>query len=306
MTTIARRCQRCLGSWIQAVSFSSRPLSTSTKSPIAFHAAAIFPSSTPITVGLQVRGAAFLRPGPARGLSFKTGSKGNGKNPSPLLSISFSSPTIQDADSNTYQEQTLSASDTEVSTLADSQTSPASTRPPCTHQQYKEIVLLETDFRERFIKGGGNGGQKINKTNSNVELKHFETGIVVQCQATRSLPQNRKLARRILINRLDEYYNGEMSKRGQKAEKIREKKRRMARKASKKYHHDQADSQSKEEDDDDMEGEIDQRLLGDDRDGGVARTPEPPAPLEEIIQLTTLEAILARNNKKPSRRKAKK
>ncbi|KAI9242817.1 MAG: peptide chain release factor class I/class II, partial [Podila humilis] len=114
------------------------------------------------------------------------------------------------------------------------------------------IVLLETDFRERFIKGGGNGGQKINKTNSNVELKHFETGIVVQCQATRSLPQNRKLARRILINRLDEYYNGEMSKRGQKAEKIREKKRRMARKASKKYHHDQADSQSKEEDDDDM------------------------------------------------------
>ncbi|KAK3819790.1 MAG: peptide chain release factor class I/class II, partial [Benniella sp.] len=103
-------------------------------------------------------------------------------------------------------------------------------------QPYKEIILLETDFRERFIKGGGNGGQKINKTNSNVELKHHETGIVVQCQATRSLPQNRKLARKILIDRLDEYYNGEMSKRGQKAEKIRQRKMRMARKSAKKYH----------------------------------------------------------------------
>ncbi|KAI7817512.1 peptide chain release factor class I/class II, partial [Gamsiella multidivaricata] len=100
---------------------------------------------------------------------------------------------------------------------------------------YREIVLLDTDFRERFIKGGGNGGQKINKTNSNVELKHYETGIVVQCQATRSLPQNRKLARKILIGRLDEYYNGDMSKRGQKAEKIRQRKMRMARKSAKKY-----------------------------------------------------------------------
>ncbi|KAF9922808.1 hypothetical protein FBU30_007090 [Linnemannia zychae] len=151
---------------------------------------------------------------------------------------------------------------------------------------YKEIVLLETDFRERFVKGGGNGGQKINKTNSNVELKHYETGIVVHCQATRSLPQNRKLARRILIERLDEYYNGDLSKRGQKAEKIREKKKRMARKSAKKYHGNTIDDNSSEEVD----------------DGDVVHT-EKIDPMS-TIHLTTLEEILAGDNKKPSRRKS--
>ncbi|KAG0092488.1 hypothetical protein BGZ93_008292 [Podila epicladia] len=211
-------------------------------------------------------------------------------------------PATQDADSSTSQKQTSSALSTDGSTAADSQPPPV-TRPPHTRQRYKEIVLLETDFRERFIKGGGNGGQKINKTNSNVELKHLETGIVVQCQATRSLPQNRKLARRILVDRLDEYYNGEMSKRGQKAEKIRERKRRMAQKASKKYHHDRADSQ---DEDDDLEGELDQHLVEGERSRKVFRTPEPPVLVEEAIQLVTLEEILASDNKKPSRRKAKK
>jgi len=164
---------------------------------------------------------------------------------------------------------------------------------------YKEIVLLETDFRERFIKGGGNGGQKINKTNSNVELKHFETGIVVQCQATRSLPQNRKLARRILIGRLDEYYNGELSKRGQKADKIREKKKRMARKSAKKYHSGESSSttdlneKSKEGKDLDSEDTI-----AKDRNNSNSFDFQP------VIETLTLEEVLASDNKKPSRRKS--
>ncbi|KAG0347669.1 hypothetical protein BG005_011958 [Podila minutissima] len=301
MTTIARRCQSCLGSWVQVVSFSPHSLSTSTRNHIALHAASFFPSSTPSTARLQVRGAAFLRPGPGLKLSYNTSGNGDGNDSSRLPSIATTAPTIQGVDNSTRQKQTPSASSTDGSTPADSQTTPAPTRPSPTRQQYKDIVLLETDFRERFIKGGGNGGQKINKTNSNVELKHFETGIVVQCQATRSLPQNRKLARRILVDRLDEYYNGEMSKRGQKAEKIREKKRRMARKASKKYH--RADSQ---DEDIDLEGELDQHLLEVERDGKVSRTPVPPVPVEEAIQLVTLEEILASDNKKQSRRKAKK
>ncbi|KAG0342496.1 hypothetical protein BG000_004213 [Podila horticola] len=253
-----------------------------------------------------LRGAAFLRLGPERELSYKTSRKGGGNDSSPLPPVADTLLTIQDADNSTFQDQTSTTSSTLESTLVDSQPSTAPTKPPRTRQQYKDIVLLETDFRERFIKGGGNGGQKINKTNSNVELKHFETGIVVQCQATRSLPQNRKLARRILVDRLDEYYNGELSKRGQKAEKIREKKRRMARKATKKYHHGQADSQDKDLCDDDLESELDQHFLGDERDGKASKTTESPVLLEETIQLTTLEEILASNNKKPSRRKAKK
>ncbi|KAF9345195.1 hypothetical protein BGX26_003421 [Mortierella sp. AD094] len=185
------------------------------------------------------------------------------------------------------------------------------------HAAYKEIILLETDFRERFIKGGGNGGQKINKTNSNVELKHFETGIVVQCQATRSLPQNRKLARKILTDRLDEYYNGDMSKRGKKAEKIRQRKMRMARKSAKKYHGTGTGSSSpgdlEEEDGDDFndyDNDVGDDIHEEDGAGNRGGNGNTRAKLEmkqvpeSMIQLTTLEEVLASDNKKHSRRKA--
>ncbi|KAF9434918.1 hypothetical protein BGZ76_007204 [Entomortierella beljakovae] len=173
---------------------------------------------------------------------------------------------------------------------------------------YKEIILLETDFKEKFIKGGGNGGQKINKTNSNVELKHLETGIVVQCQATRALSQNRKLARKILIERLDEYYNGEMSKRGQKAEKIRQRKMRMARKSAKKYHSDEkmeTDEANEGDDNEDYNEEEDTYEKKNNSRGNTsgAKLGKPPVP-DINIQFTTLEEILSGDNKKISRRKA--
>jgi hypothetical protein len=43
-----------------------------------------------------------------------------------------------------------------------------------------KIDLKEEDLRETFVKGSGNGGQAINKTNSNVELVHLPTGIRLQ------------------------------------------------------------------------------------------------------------------------------
>lgn len=51
-----------------------------------------------------------------------------------------------------------------------------------------------------------------NKTNSAVQLKHIPTGIVVKSQATRSRSQNRKLAREILAQRIDELTNGDQSR----------------------------------------------------------------------------------------------
>eukprot|EP00920_Eleutheroschizon_duboscqi_P036359 GHVT01087730.1.p1 GENE.GHVT01087730.1~~GHVT01087730.1.p1 ORF type:complete len:341 (-),score=7.00 GHVT01087730.1:854-1876(-) len=48
-----------------------------------------------------------------------------------------------------------------------------------------EPKINEADLDERFIKGSGKGGQKINKTSSMVQLIHHPTGIVVRCQATR-------------------------------------------------------------------------------------------------------------------------
>ncbi|KAJ1952444.1 hypothetical protein IWQ62_006220, partial [Dispira parvispora] len=55
------------------------------------------------------------------------------------------------------------------------------------------------------------------------------------CQDTRSLQQNRKLARKRLLAKLDDFYNGDLSKNAQKIDKLRKKKQRKKQKAKKKY-----------------------------------------------------------------------
>ncbi|KAJ1982002.1 hypothetical protein H4R34_001863 [Dimargaris verticillata] len=97
------------------------------------------------------------------------------------------------------------------------------------------IVILEDDLEERFIKGSGNGGQKINKTSSRVQLRHKPTDIMIECQETRSRSQNRKIARQRLRDKLDELYNGAQSKAARQAEKLRKRKQRRRQKSKKKY-----------------------------------------------------------------------
>lgn len=91
------------------------------------------------------------------------------------------------------------------------------------------IVLNENDLRESFVRGSGPGGQKINKSKNNVHLLHIPSGLVVQCQETRDLASNRKIARKLLRDKLDLATNGEDSKLGRRFEKIRKKKRTAAR-----------------------------------------------------------------------------
>ncbi len=50
------------------------------------------------------------------------------------------------------------------------------------------------DVEERFVRGAGPGGQKINKTSSTVWLCHRPTGLEVRCQRERSQAANRELA----------------------------------------------------------------------------------------------------------------
>lgn len=96
-------------------------------------------------------------------------------------------------------------------------------------------VIEEHEITESFLKGSGPGGQKINKTSSAVQLKHGPTGIVVKCQETRSRDQNRKLARQILGERLDELEKGDQSRTAIKTERARTKKASAAKKSRRKY-----------------------------------------------------------------------
>ncbi|XP_075221957.1 mitochondrial translation release factor in rescue [Lycorma delicatula] len=71
--------------------------------------------------------------------------------------------------------------------------------------------LDEGDLSEQFVRGSGPGGQSVNKTANCVVLQHKPTGLVIKCHQTRSLDQNRKLARDLLVKKLDNVLNGEMS-----------------------------------------------------------------------------------------------
>ncbi len=94
----------------------------------------------------------------------------------------------------------------------------------------ERLGIREADLVERFVKGSGKGGQKINKTSSCVYLLHEPTGIEVKCRRGRSQALNRFLARRTLCERVEVRIQGEKSAREQAREKIRRQKRRRSRK----------------------------------------------------------------------------
>ena len=96
-------------------------------------------------------------------------------------------------------------------------------------------TINEDDIEEKFLKGSGPGGQKINKTSSAVQLRHIPTGIVTKCQATRSREQNRTIARRNLAQRLEDREKGDQSRTAIKIETLRRKKARKERRTKRKY-----------------------------------------------------------------------
>ncbi|RWA07737.1 hypothetical protein EKO27_g7367 [Xylaria grammica] len=93
----------------------------------------------------------------------------------------------------------------------------------------------EEEIEESFLKGSGPGGQKINKTNSAVQLKHIPTGLVIKCQATRSRSQNRNIARQLLADKLDDMARGNESRSSIAGEVKRKKKASSAKKSRRKY-----------------------------------------------------------------------
>jgi peptide chain release factor len=96
-------------------------------------------------------------------------------------------------------------------------------------KQMARLKITEADLEEKFIRGGGPGGQKTNKTSSTVCLRHRPTGIEVKCSRERSQSMNRFFARRDLCEKVAAKVLGEKTKKQQEREKIRRQKRRRSR-----------------------------------------------------------------------------
>ena len=101
-------------------------------------------------------------------------------------------------------------------------------------KKMKELLLRESDFEESFIRSGGSGGQNVNKVATCVVLKHAPTGLEVRCQRERSQGLNRFFAKRLLIDKIEEFYRGKASERQKQIEKIRRQKRKRSKRAKEK------------------------------------------------------------------------
>ena len=91
------------------------------------------------------------------------------------------------------------------------------------------LGVAGADVEERFIRGGGPGGQKINKTSSTVWLRHGPSGVEVRCQAERSQAANRERAWRELCDKLEARARSAAAAARQEGEKQRRRARQKSR-----------------------------------------------------------------------------
>ena len=98
-------------------------------------------------------------------------------------------------------------------------------------ERMQALGVREQDIDEQFVRSSGAGGQNVNKVSSCVLLHHRPTGTRVRCQKERSQALNRYLARRLLLDKIENAIKGEASDEAQRIAKIRRQKRKRSRRA---------------------------------------------------------------------------
>jgi protein subunit release factor B len=93
--------------------------------------------------------------------------------------------------------------------------------PTQIQERLDALGVLVRDVEERFVRGSGPGGQKINKTSSTVCLRHGPTGVEVRCQKERSQAANRETAWSELCEKLEAKVRGVELARQQAVAKTR-------------------------------------------------------------------------------------